>query len=392
LDEPLYDPLPEPSNKLLKPQVEAGADKGPVLPDEFLSAWEKAGRIMIIHGHSVPNELVTESLQKLTTDSRIVIIGENISNCASTDIISNPEHLLANYSAHLDRPPDLLIYSAGQVVSKRLKSFLRNITIKNTYRIGFDDYPIDTFRQNNRSLQTSPGEFYSSLSNYIQTDENTPFKTSWMRASVASRVHLYSLIEKLPFCDLTAFSTILKSIPPGTLLELGNSSVIRYSQLFQSRTDMVYYSNRGVSGIDGCLSAACGTAYHSEKLTVSILGDLSFIYDSNALWNKHLPENLRIFVINNSGGDIFNLIEGVSRQPTIATYLRAHHPVSIQKLAEAFNLDYFCGSNESDLNDQKNEFLTGRSKAALFEIKTPPGQNSTYFKQAMKKRPDPKIL
>ena len=60
-------------------------------------------------------------------------------------------------------------------------------------------------------------------------------------------------------------------------------------------------SNRGVSGIDGVLSTAAGTAYAADKITTVIAGDLAFFYDSNALWNKHLSNNLRIIVINNFG-------------------------------------------------------------------------------------------
>lgn len=391
IDEPLYEPLPEPSENFLKQQINPDGKKDPVLPGKFLTLWAKAKRIMIIHGHGTRNDLIFQSLQKLSTDSRIVIIGENISNCSAPDIISNPEHLLANYSDHLELPPDVLIYSAGQVVSKRLKAFLRNSNIEETWRIGIDDYPIDTFRQNNRILQKSPGDFYAELVNYIEAKESNDFKNSWLRASIASRRYIQSIMEEIPFSDLKAFNIIMESLPPDTILELGNSSVIRYSQLFKSRSDLVYYSNRGVSGIDGCLSTACGTAYSSSKLTVSILGDLSFIYDSNALWNKLLPENLRIIVINNSGGDIFNLIEGSSGQPEIEDYLIAHHPVSIQKLAEAFNLDYFCSRNEQELNNQLSGFFITGSRAALLEIKTPANQNSAYFRQVMRKRPSSEI-
>jgi 2-succinyl-5-enolpyruvyl-6-hydroxy-3-cyclohexene-1-carboxylate synthase len=161
--------------------------------------------------------------------------------------------------------------------------------------------------------------------------------------------------------------------------------VIRYAQLFRSRPDIIYYSNRGVSGIDGCLSSAVGTAFASKKTVISILGDLSFIYDSNALWNNQLPDNLRIIVINNSGGDIFNLIEGTTKQPEIKKYLIADHTASIQKLAEAFNLDYFCCKNEKELRDQISRFFYPGLKSSLLEIKTPAEKNSVYFRQIMNK-------
>jgi 2-succinyl-5-enolpyruvyl-6-hydroxy-3-cyclohexene-1-carboxylate synthase len=96
-------------------------------------------------------------------------------------------------------------------------------------------------------------------------------------------------------------------------------------------------------------------------------------------------------VVNNSGGDIFNLIEGPAKQPDIQHYQIAHHPVSIQKLAEAFNLDYFCCENEQGLRDQLSHFFEPNSKAALLEIKTPPGQNSGLFRQLMKRKSLPEF-
>ena len=76
---------------------------------------------------------------------------------------------------------------------------------------------------------------------------------------------------------------------------MGNSSVVRYCQLFDSIKSISYYSNRGTSGIDGSLSTACGASIIAkDKCNIVIIGDLSFFYDSNALWSRYLNQNLRI--------------------------------------------------------------------------------------------------
>ena len=150
----------------------------------------------------------------------------------------------------------------------------------------------------------------------------------------------------MPFSDSAAFGHLISSIPDDTLVVLGNSSVIRYSQLFSANPSAHYYSNRGVSGIDGSLSTASGIAFASSKLTLAILGDLGFLYDSNALWNRELPENLRILVINNQGGGIFHILKGPSEHPGFKKFIEAHHPVNIHKLAEAYGLKYFFAEND----------------------------------------------
>ena len=60
-------------------------------------------------------------------------------------------------------------------------------------------------------------------------------------------------------------------------------------KLFDDGLQRECFGNRGVSGIDGSLSSAAGIAFVSGKITLAILGDLGFIYDSNGLWNRELP-------------------------------------------------------------------------------------------------------
>lgn len=44
-----------------------------------------------------------------------------------------------------------------------------------------------------------------------------------------------------------------------------------------------------------------------------VIGDLSFFYDQNALWNQNLRGNFRILLLNNGRGGIFNQLPGLSR-------------------------------------------------------------------------------
>ena len=60
---------------------------------------------------------------------------------------------------------------------------------------------------------------------------------------------------------------------------------------------VTWLGNRGTSGIDGSVSTAVGYASCSSQINTLILGDLSFFYDSNGLWNKYLGENVRIILL-----------------------------------------------------------------------------------------------
>ena len=132
-------------------------------------------------------------------------------------------------------------------------------------------------------------------------------------------------------------------------------------------------SNRGVSGIDGSSSTAVGAAKVTVEKTLLVTGDLSFIYDQNSLWNDELPSNLKIIVINNQGGGIFNIIPGPKTTPYAKKHFETTHELSLEKIAATFKINYQCANNKNDatksldniLNSNQMEILelfTGESK------------------------------
>jgi 2-succinyl-5-enolpyruvyl-6-hydroxy-3-cyclohexene-1-carboxylate synthase len=176
----------------------------------------------------------------------------------------------------------------------------------------------------------------------------------------------------------------MNNLPEQVTLHLGNSSPVRYAQLYDCRQASAVYSNRGVSGIDGSLSTASGIATAIGGLHLVLIGDLSFVYDSNALWNRNLSKNLRIVVINNNGGGIFRLLPGPSEQACFEDFMEAQHPVEIEKLAQAFGINYFKADNQIEL-EQKFHQLIQTEGPSLLEIKTNNIENPIQFKVHIQK-------
>nr|MDA3815883.1 thiamine pyrophosphate-dependent enzyme [Prolixibacteraceae bacterium] len=187
-------------------------------------------------------------------------------------------------------------------------------------------------------------------------------------------------VKNAAFSDVKAFDIFLNKIPDGAVVHFGNSSPIRYGQLFELDKLTGVFANRGVSGIDGCLSTAAGYASQSELLTCVFVGDLSFVYDSNAMWNKNLPSNLRIILINNSGGGIFRLLEGPSLIDGFNEYVETSHPVNVRKMVEAFGLDYYYAEGVEEIEKQFDEFIHSE-KASVFEVKTPKLENPVVYRK-----------
>ncbi|MBN2815016.1 MAG: 2-succinyl-5-enolpyruvyl-6-hydroxy-3-cyclohexene-1-carboxylic-acid synthase [Bacteroidales bacterium] len=382
LAEPLYDELPPVSENLrIIDRVIPFAK--PELTTELAQEWNDARSILIVHGQDKSGSETSRVLPALMADPRVVVMAENIANIMSPGVLSTSNLLLSNTRGNNPLYPDLVIHSGGQVVSKALTGYLRRATNLKLWRVGIDNTLIDTYKQAMRHIHFPAHSFYQALSDIRQEGKQNDWSLQWHEIAENTRVKLNETLAQLPFSDATVFGHISNAIPDETLVVLGNSSVIRYSQLFTPNPQAVYYANRGVSGIDGSLSTASGIAFASGKPTLTLLGDLSFLYDSNALWNRELPKNLRIVVVNNHGGGIFHILKGPSEKPGFKKLVEAHHPVNIHKLAEAYGLQYHFAGDLTSLEAVWPEFMNKNHGASVLEIETDPTVSATTFRSLM---------
>ena len=117
---------------------------------------------------------------------------------------------------------------------------------------------------------------------------------------------------------------------------------------------------------------------------VLILGDLSFTYDSNALWNNDFPANLRIIVLNDGGGGIFRIIDGPSKMEFYEEFSVTHHPVSIELLSNAFGRGALRVSDKGALKEALEKLLHEGSGFSILEIDTTTCRNSDIFRRFIK--------
>ncbi len=202
----------------------------------------------------------------------------------------------------------------------------------------------------------------------------------WLQRKNTLNQRKEAYLQQIPYSDLKVFEFLLAKLPENTNLHLGNSTPVRYSQLFGSDQKFKYFSNRGVSGIDGQVSTAAGNACTNEDMHVLITGDLGFLYDSNGLMNQYLKPNLKIVVINNAGGGIFRFIDGPAQSGHMEEFFEAKHNWKAEKIAEAFGLNYYKAENMDLLQVAFNDFINDQKVPALLEIFTPPEINGKVLK------------
>jgi len=162
-------------------------------------------------------------------------------------------------------------------------------------------------------------------------------------------------------------------------MQLANSTSVRWTQLFPTRSDLSYYCNRGTSGIDGSLSTAAGFAYSSKRNTLFLTGDLSFIYDSNGMWNNYLGGNFKVVVMNNNGGNIFRFIGDTQLMKSCESFFTTPHHVNIKSLVEAYGLKYIACHKDAEQVDALTE-LFASDQAAVLEIFTDADLNTANYK------------
>lgn len=355
---------------------------------ELKSIWKTAEKVMILVGQHAPDDRLKATLKALNSLPNVAVMVENTANMIDRDFIHCIDRTLDGIpeEKHADFAPDLLITIGGAIVSKKIKKYFRTHTPKNYWRINQNFPLMDTYQAMTRSIPMVAASFLEQLESY-PTEANSNYGAQWKQVDFLQQAKAEDYIHSLTtYSDLKVYDLILDCIPDGSILHLGNSSVIRYSQLFNPVFTIQYYSNRGTSGIDGSMSTAAGASWiKKNQANVLIIGDLSFFYDSNALWNTLNIPNLRIFVVNNGGGDIFNIISGPSSTGELVDCFVAPHHFSAKGICESYHVAYFKAASLDEIESQMGEFFQQDDQGIkLMEIFTDNSVNSKELHQFLK--------
>lgn len=343
-------------------------------------------RIMILVGQSTPSNELQSLLNKWSERKNVVVLTETTSNTyvpRAVDTIDRIVMSIQGSSLLQEMLPDILITCGGFIVSKKIKALLREFQPNEHWHIDETDQSLDTFQSLTREINCPPEPVLEALYNDLNASDSS-YALKWSKLKEIGQEAHQAYLSRIPFSDFSVFRDTLNHLSPGTVLHMANSTPVRYIQLFGYKKALNYYGNRGTSGIDGSTSTAAGIAKkQSDKNHLLITGDTAFLYDSNALWNRNFPENLKILVINNAGGGIFRIIEGPDQTEEIDEFFETYHPANISDLASAFNIDYFFAENSEGLNKSLAEFMKFPGKAILevkTEAKTNPKVLKDYFK------------
>lgn len=383
MEEPLYEFNDSPS---ISVKVKKKPEKKLSLTDldNFYKAINKASKIMILIGVSDGNILSKKSIQKINSCSSIIVMKEHTSNVFNESFISNidrligPIELQSNSDSLFDElSPEIVISLGGMIVSKKIKSFLRNYKPRKHFHIG-NNISKDSFYSGVEHINTTANKFFENID--LNKSDSKYFE-KWNQLDY-SKLDLHNRYMKvINFSDLKVFEILTNWIPKKYNIQVANSTPIRYFQLFDLKNKNMMFANRGTSGIDGSTSTAIGSSVQNDSPVLLVTGDLSFFYDVNALWNNHIPKNFRIIIINNSGGGIFKILPGFKENNLFSEFIETQHNLSARLIAKMFNFNYTRVSTKFGLNLYLRTFFKNSKKPKILEIKTSSVKSTKILKE-----------
>lgn len=352
---------------------------------ELLHQLNSTSKKLIVVGLRPYDAKFNEHMRLLAQRNDFAVLVETTSNTNVDGVISNYDSCieLLNSENSTAFVPDVVLTFGNQIISKRIRQLLRKYKPQFHWNIplyGESKYR-DYFELNNHEMHYIREE--EALECLLESQQNTEseYRNNWQQLNQRTQQLTTEYLQQIEYSDMQVIDTLVKSFPEGANIQYGNSTPVRYSNIFAHKNVITINSNRGTSGIDGTLSTAAGAAYANKQITICVIGDISFFYDSNALWNNYLSPNLRIVLINNSGGNIFRLLDGPTKVQGFEKFFETAHNLNAQHLAGMYGIPYYFCDNLNNLSETLTGFYGPQNgRPAILEIKTPNQISAAVYK------------
>lgn len=342
-------------------------------------AFHEAKRPMIVIGQLAHGTISHETIRSLS--EKYVVMSEPLSNPSYMTIHFDEaiRYIVSDNSSINDDEddktayyPDYVIYVGDTLVSKPARRFLRNAKAPScliTPDAADIHDPLMTLTDIVECDTDSINALLASLCDAPDTDERCRFHDRWQSFLDAYAAHADAYApEYSQMATVKYFEEQLADLDIDICVHYANSSAVRLACIYAQH---YIWCNRGVNGIEGSLSTAAGFSLATNDMTVCVIGDLSFFYDQNALWNTNLRGNLRIILLNNRGGGIFRQLPGLSDSPAADDLVMASHENTAQGICTQNDIGYLSAKSMDEMQIGIVTLLTRESeRPMLLEVFT----------------------
>ncbi|MBP2617168.1 2-succinyl-5-enolpyruvyl-6-hydroxy-3-cyclohexene-1-carboxylic-acid synthase [Chryseobacterium jejuense] len=380
LEEPLYELVSElPTFPTVEKTIK---HKDYEIPSHLIAEWHTSQRIMLLVGTRDYSPELENQLTQLVKNHSVVVLSEVNSNLYHEKFFRHIDRYIFNFTEEDFKTyaPDLLITVGQNVVSKKVKQFLRSARPKQHWHLD-EVWQPDTYFSLTEKIEVKPEVFFSKLLKFINL-EPRPYFNLWDVLRDKKDAKHQQFLNTVEFSDFYFFNKASQTVPENYNIHFANSSAIRYAQLFDFGKRRMY-CNRGTSGIDGSTSTAMGFAIKNVNPTLLITGDLSFFYDINGLWNQYIPPFVRIIIFNNGEGNIFKIIPGPgnANPNTLDEFIATKHRKNAEHLAKHFGFSYIKVEDDLTLDRVLENFFKPDAQPKILEVNTY-GKNSADVQKA----------
>ncbi|XP_048503546.1 protein PHYLLO, chloroplastic isoform X4 [Beta vulgaris subsp. vulgaris] len=267
---------------------------------------------------------------------------------------------------------DAIVQVGSKITSKRISRFLEHCfpcsyIMVDRHPCRHDPSHIVTHR-----IQSTISQFAGCLLKVIFPSRNS----EWCRFlqvvnSVVAWELSFQICSEYSLTEPHVAHTLSEVVTSDTALFIGNSMAIRdadmysqgvlncigkSSQLALPCRSIHIVGNRGASGIDGLLSTAVGFSVGCKKRVLCIMGDVSFLHDTNGLSIlsfRMRREPITILVINNHGGGIFSFLPIAEKTEAeiLEKYFYCNHSISVNKLCAAHGVKHLLAETKLELHE-----------------------------------------
>lgn len=369
--------------------------KAHTLPTTFnvdtFKTFAQAKRPMVVLGQLPDGAVATDTLRSLS--QRCVVLVEPLSS-PSYNITHGDEAVRVLTSADGDKvvapdstdrfAPDAIVYIGGTVVSKAVRRFLRqakaptwvvtpNVLEVSDPLMSLTDIVECPMEETNALLQTLVAATNLSA-------EHEAFRSRWQRLLDRCGAHAESY--EPPFSQMATvryFESQLEDLYEDLHVHYANSSAVRLANIYAAHR---VWCNRGVNGIEGSLSTAAGFSLGTTDKVVCVIGDLSFFYDQNALWNGRLRGNLRIILLNNHEGGIFSTLPGLDGSPAAHDMVAAAHNTEARGICTQNDIGYLKATNMDEMQVGVVTLLTQQAdRPMVLEVFTDAAEDAKAMRE-----------
>lgn len=324
-----------------------------------------------VGSHRPWNKRLTELVDRFCEVYNAVVFSDTVANYTGKYRMN---YTLVNSQREMEKEcnnPDLAIH-IGDMSDEIGKGGVP----KHTWRVSEDGLLSDRFHTLDNVFEMSEENFFD---HYTKGKEAVPM--TYYEACQKEIQRVYSKLPEIPFSHIWVASKMSKDIPQNSVFHLGILSPLRSWSYFDFDNTIELSCNQGGFGIDGNMSTLVGASQlNKSKLYFVVVGDLSFFYDLNVLGNRHIGENIRILLINNSLGAEFHLfkqknstyVKGVDKFISAGGHNGCQSPVLVKHIAEDLGFEYLTASSKTEFEHLYKRFVTPTitERPMIFEVFT----------------------